>query len=575
MTVTDPTGHAPAGKGGGGGSITEAQVRAAWARAGALQKKAAAAGIAAAGAAGEAAVAKAAAFAAATLASALNTAAQVAEWAANKAAQAAAFAFQKAQAMLQQAEEWQRRADDAWASARQHLDASHGWNPFSDAANAWDAAKETGIAVYDEAQAGLRYAAYGVLEGAAIGLQFAADQLRDAAHLAKEKAQSAARFAHKAATLASQLWRSAVNLAGYARAMEGAALAAASYAASLAGEYAAQQARKAIKKAGRLLRKVGRELKKIGKQAGRIATRVAKAWYKYSGTQDVVSCVTHGNGSSCAKVAVTVALTVVNAAQGGLDPATDGAEVAVLASDAGAAAAEEAGSTAAEQAGSTAARDAAESCGLSFTASTMVLLASGKAVPISALKPGEKVLATNTKTGKTQAQTIAAVLVNHDTSLYDLTVRANGRTATIHTTSNHPFWDATTGRWVKAGALKYGTYLRVPSGRTATVLGGTVPAASSGDMWDLTVLNDHDFYVQAATIAILAHNCAAPAAKPSGNFWQRHPKLTAYVFAGLKLVNHTKVIEDGTAGYQTPPAETAIERFVDEATSDPFKFKRP
>jgi len=35
-----------------------------------------------------------------------------------------------------------------------------------------------------------------------------------------------------------------------------------------------------------------------------------------------------------------------------------------------------------------------------------VLLASGAAIPMSQLKPGEKVLATNTKTGKTQAEAI-------------------------------------------------------------------------------------------------------------------------------------------------------------------------
>ena len=83
-----------------------------------------------------------------------------------------------------------------------------------------------------------------------------------------------------------------------------------------------------------------------------------------------------------------------------------------------------------------------------------MLLASGKAVPISTLKPGEKVVSTSTKTGTTQAGTIAAVLVHHDTNRYDLTVRARGRTAVIHTTSNYPFWDATTGCWVKAGAFR-------------------------------------------------------------------------------------------------------------------------
>ena len=152
---------------------------------------------------------------------------------------------------------------------------------------------------------------------------------------------------------------------------------------------------------------------------------------------------------------------------------------------------------------------AAESCGLSFTPGTKVLLASGKAAPIASLKPGEKV-ATDTKTGKTAARAIAAVLVHHDTNRYDLTIRADGRTAVIGTTSNHPFWDATAGRWVKACALRYGTYLRTPSGGTATVLGGRPPQDRSGWMWDLTITGDHDFYVATTVVDILVHNCNEP-----------------------------------------------------------------
>jgi hypothetical protein len=117
------------------------------------------------------------------------------------------------------------------------------------------------------------------------------------------------------------------------------------------------------------------------------------------------------------------------------------------------------------------------------------------------------VVATNTQTGKTQAQTIAAVLVHHDTNRYDLTIGARGRTAVIGTTSNHPFWDATTGRWVKAAALKYGTRLRTPTGGTATVLGGHAPQHRSGWMWDLTIPGDHDFYIDTTTADILVHNC--------------------------------------------------------------------
>jgi hypothetical protein len=53
-----------------------------------------------------------------------------------------------------------------------------------------------------------------------------------------------------------------------------------------------------------------------------------------------------------------------------------------------------------------------------------VLLASGAAIPISQLKPGDTVLATNTRTGKTEPETVAAVQVNHDTDLYDLKIGA-------------------------------------------------------------------------------------------------------------------------------------------------------
>ena len=65
--------------------------------------------------------------------------------------------------------------------------------------------------------------------------------------------------------------------------------------------------------------------------------------------------------------------------------------------------------------------------GNSFTAGTLVLLASGKAVPISQLKAGDKVLAADTKTGKDQPETVTAVLVHHDTDLYDLTVKTSRR----------------------------------------------------------------------------------------------------------------------------------------------------
>ena len=177
------------------------------------------------------------------------------------------------------------------------------------------------------------------------------------------------------------------------------------------------------------------------------------------------------------------------------------------------------------------ARDGEESSpgcgGQSFTARTKVVLANGKKQSISTLKPGQKVLATDTKTGKNQAEAIAAVLVHQDHDLYDLKVRAAGRTAVINTTSSHLFWDQDSRRWIKAAALKYGTHLRTPTGSTATVLGGSTPRDTTGWMWDLTVPgnNDHDFYVVTAVASVLVHNCgvsAEPGPAPHGSTLEQY-----------------------------------------------------
>jgi hypothetical protein len=108
-------------------------------------------------------------------------------------------------------------------------------------------------------------------------------------------------------------------------------------------------------------------------------------------------------------------------------------------------------------------------CGASFTAATKVRLANGKSIAISKLKPGEKVLATNTRTGKTQAEPITAILIHHDTNLYDLRIRVGRHVAVIHTTTSHLFWDPATRHWVKAATLRNGDPLRTPGRATAPV----------------------------------------------------------------------------------------------------------
>jgi hypothetical protein len=157
--------------------------------------------------------------------------------------------------------------------------------------------------------------------------------------------------------------------------------------------------------------------------------------------------------------------------------------------------------------------------GESFSAGTRVLLATGRAVPISFLTAGDTVLASDTRTGKDQPETVTAVMVHHDTDLYNLTVKTSAGTEVIHTTSNHPFWDPYLDKFTPADHLKTGERLKTPDGQPAVVVGGSTPAVHDGWMWDLTVQDDHDFYVEPATVllppragptAVLVHNCNIP-----------------------------------------------------------------
>ena len=160
--------------------------------------------------------------------------------------------------------------------------------------------------------------------------------------------------------------------------------------------------------------------------------------------------------------------------------------------------------------------------GQSFTPDTRILIPGGKTASISSLKPGDKVIARDLKTGKDQAEAVTAVEVHHDTDLYDLKVKTAHGTEVIHTTASHLFYDPSLNKFIPADHLKKGERLQTPNGTIAIANGGVTPKVHDGLMWDLTVPgnNDHDFYVvtgvtdgrQARDLAagstpILVHNC--------------------------------------------------------------------
>jgi RHS repeat-associated protein len=145
----------------------------------------------------------------------------------------------------------------------------------------------------------------------------------------------------------------------------------------------------------------------------------------------------------------------------------------------------------------------------SFPASTPVLTRNGHAVPISEVKVGDTVLATNPLTGKTRPEKVLAVTKTlTDTDFTDITVGPDtdkGTRQVLTSTQHHPYWDVTRGRWVNAADLHVSDALRLPDGHTAevrTVRNYTAHIVT----YNLTVDDLHTYYVVSHGVPVLVHN---------------------------------------------------------------------
>ncbi|MEU7905922.1 LamG-like jellyroll fold domain-containing protein [Actinoplanes sp. NPDC049118] len=164
----------------------------------------------------------------------------------------------------------------------------------------------------------------------------------------------------------------------------------------------------------------------------------------------------------------------------------------------------------------------------SFDPATKVLMADGSTKVIADVETGDKVTATDPKTGETTAQPVTTLHKNLDTDLADVTVSTKpvdtsgeakvaegqggrstrGPTETVlHTTQNHPFWDATAKAWVNAEDLEPGVSTLIgPNGETQYVA-AVDTFTGAKEMRDLTVDVIHTYYVLAGQSQVLVHNC--------------------------------------------------------------------
>ncbi|MEV1287366.1 polymorphic toxin-type HINT domain-containing protein [Micromonospora sp. NPDC049679] len=156
-------------------------------------------------------------------------------------------------------------------------------------------------------------------------------------------------------------------------------------------------------------------------------------------------------------------------------------------------------------------RKALGRCPNSFTGETRVLMADGSHKRIDQVKVGDKVLATDPTTGRTEERAVTALIVGSGSkNLVEITVDIDGKagdaTGKVTATDGHPFWVANMDRWVEARELKAGYVFETSDHRPASVV-AIRKWTERQRVHNLTVDRLHTYYVAADDTNLLVHNC--------------------------------------------------------------------
>ncbi|UYQ66674.1 polymorphic toxin-type HINT domain-containing protein [Streptomyces peucetius] len=148
----------------------------------------------------------------------------------------------------------------------------------------------------------------------------------------------------------------------------------------------------------------------------------------------------------------------------------------------------------------------------SFTPGTKVLMADGTTKPIEDVKAGDKVLATDPKTGETRVETVTAEIKGEGLKylvkvVIDVDGSSGTKTAEVTATDGHPFWVPELGEWIDATDLRSGQWLRTSAGTHVQITAVTRWTSQGATVHNLTVSNVHTYYVLAGATPVLAHNC--------------------------------------------------------------------
>ncbi len=132
-------------------------------------------------------------------------------------------------------------------------------------------------------------------------------------------------------------------------------------------------------------------------------------------------------------------------------------------------------------------------------------LANGERRPISEIREGDMVLATDPETGETGAREVIATLPHTDQLL---TLRLSS--GDVVTTEDHRYWNDTDQAWQESQDLDEGDRLLTADGDIVTVEGLDWSSVHTDDAYDLDVADLDSFYVGAGDESVLVHNQEPP-----------------------------------------------------------------
>ncbi|MFW5472713.1 LamG-like jellyroll fold domain-containing protein [Knoellia sp. CPCC 206450] len=211
----------------------------------------------------------------------------------------------------------------------------------------------------------------------------------------------------------------------------------------------------------------------------------------------------------------------------------------------------------------------------SFTAATRVKMADGSTKAIKDVRLGDKVMATDARTGRTSGRLVTN-LIRHAGVHAMVAITLVGGAGAVHATDGHPVYDATKQEYVDASLLRAGDQLRLDSGRTIEI---AKVEAYRADLkaYNLTVDVDHTYYVKAdaSAIKVLVHNCGGAVAGHSSRCACAvgdAPRISPNPWGKLGSPAHRRVVSDVRADLESQGLR--VEAEVEFSTPGGFKNKR-